>query len=81
MKAPRMIDADVPGRGRMYYLVDEALNFVPEVKDFFDWKAATKRAPATVKAYCARLAHGMRNETCTRLKWLANLLHTCSGFL
>ena len=56
MKAPRMIAADVPGRGGMYYLVDEALNFVPEVKDFLDWKAATKRAPATVKAYCARLA-------------------------
>src|SRR5215471_274794 len=56
MKAPRMIAADVPGQGRMYYLVDEALNFVPEVKDFLDWKAATKRAPATMKAYCARLA-------------------------
>ncbi len=55
MKTPRMIAADVPGRGRMYYLVDEALNFVPEVKDFLDWKAATKRAPATVKAYCSRL--------------------------
>jgi integrase/recombinase XerD len=55
MKTPRMIAAEVPGRGRMYYLVDEALNFVPEVKDFLDWKAATKRAPATVKAYCARL--------------------------
>ena len=55
MKTPRMIAADVPSQGRMYYLVDEALNFVPEVKDFLDWKAATKRAPATVKAYCARL--------------------------
>jgi len=56
MLAPRMIAADVPGRGHMYYLVDEDLNFVSEVKDFLDWKAATKRAPATVKAYCARLA-------------------------
>lgn len=55
MKTHKMIAADVPGRGRMYYLVDEALNFVPEVKDFLDWKAATKRAPATVKAYCSRL--------------------------
>jgi len=55
MKICRMIAADVPGRGRMYYLVDEAFNFVPEVKDFLDWKAATKRAPATVKAYCSRL--------------------------
>ena len=36
MKAPRMIAADVPGQGCMYYLVDEALNFVPEVKDFLD---------------------------------------------
>ena len=56
MKIPRMIAADVPGRGRMYYLVDEMLDFVPEVKDFLDWKAATKRAPGTMKAYCARLA-------------------------
>jgi hypothetical protein len=55
MKAPRMIAADVPDLGRMYYLVDEALKFVSEVKDFLDWKAATKRAPATVKAYRARL--------------------------
>jgi hypothetical protein len=55
MKTPRMIAADVPDRGRMYYLVDETLNFVPEVKDFLDWKTATKRAPATVKAYCTRL--------------------------
>lgn len=52
----RMIAADVPDRGRMYYLVDETLNFISEVKDFLDWKAATKRAPATVKAYCTRLA-------------------------
>jgi hypothetical protein len=37
MKAPGMIAADVPGHGCMYYLVDEALNFVPEVKDFLDW--------------------------------------------
>src|SRR6266571_4094908 len=55
MKICRMIAADVPDRGRMYYLVDETLDFVPEVKDFLDWKAATKRAPATVKAYCSRL--------------------------
>ena len=52
---PRMIAADVPDRGRIYYLVDETLDFVPEVKQFLDWKAATKRAPATVKAYCSRL--------------------------
>jgi integrase/recombinase XerD len=56
MSPPRMIAADVPDRGRMYYLVDETLDFVPEVKGFLDWKAATKRAPATIKAYCARLA-------------------------
>ncbi|GHO86062.1 tyrosine-type recombinase/integrase [Dictyobacter formicarum] len=53
--APRMIAADVPDRGRMYYLVDSKYDFIPYAKEFLDWKAATKRAPATVKAYCSRL--------------------------
>jgi integrase/recombinase XerD len=51
----RMIAADVPNRGRMYYLIDGAYNFIPDAKEFLDWKAATNRAPATVKAYCSRL--------------------------
>lgn len=53
--APKMIAADVPGRGRIYYLVDEQYDFIPEAKEFFDWNAATNRAPATMKAYCSRL--------------------------
>jgi integrase/recombinase XerD len=52
---PRVVAADVPDRERMYYLVDDACNFIPEAKEFLDWKAATKRAPATLKAYCSRL--------------------------
>ena len=28
---------------------------ISEVKSFLDWKAATKRAPTTIKAYCSRL--------------------------
>lgn len=52
----RMVVADVPDRGRMYYLVDDACNFIPEVKEFLDWKAATNHAPATLKAYCSRLS-------------------------
>lgn len=55
MVAPKMVAADTPDRGRMYYLVDAALDFVPEVKQFLDWKASTRRAPATVEAYCYRL--------------------------
>lgn len=55
MEAPRMVAADVPDRGRMFYLVDYQLDFIPEVKQFLDWKAATGHAPATIKAYCARL--------------------------
>ncbi len=55
-EAPRIVVADVPDRGRMYYLVDGAYDFIPEVKDFLDWKAATNRAPSTLKAYCSRLS-------------------------
>jgi len=50
-----MIAAEIPDRGRMFYLVNDTLDFIPEVKAFLDWKAATKRAPATIKAYCSRL--------------------------
>jgi len=53
---PKMIVAQVPHLGRMFYLVDEQLDFVPEVKEFLNWKAATKRAPATIEAYCYRLS-------------------------
>jgi len=44
MKTPRMVPAEIPGRELMYYLVDDALDFIPEVKEFLDWKAATRRA-------------------------------------
>jgi site-specific recombinase XerD len=36
-------------------LVDANLDFAHEVKLFLDWKAATRHAPATIKAYCSRL--------------------------
>src|SRR5579859_2451070 len=52
---PKVVVAEVPSLGRMFYLVDEHLNFIDEVKDFLDWKAATRRAPATIEAYCFRL--------------------------
>ncbi|HYU76283.1 MAG TPA: tyrosine-type recombinase/integrase [Ktedonobacteraceae bacterium] len=54
-KAPKMVAADVPERGRIYYLVDDQYDFIPEAKEFFDWNAATHHAPATLKAYCSRL--------------------------
>jgi len=50
-----MVEALTPDRGRMWYLVDANLDFIPEVKLFLDWKAATRHAPATIKAYCSRL--------------------------
>ncbi len=53
---PRMVAADIPGKDRMYYLVDDQFDFIAEVKEFLDWKMATKRAPATIKAYCFRLS-------------------------
>lgn len=52
----RMVAADVPGQDRMYYLVNSQCDFFTEVKEFLDWKAVTRRAPATVKAYCFRLS-------------------------
>ena len=55
MNPPKMVAADTPDRGRMWYLVDDNLDFISEVKLFLDWKAATRRAPATIKAYCSRL--------------------------
>jgi hypothetical protein len=42
----RMVTAEVPDRGRLFYLVDANLDFIAEVKAFLDWKAATRRAPA-----------------------------------
>ncbi len=54
-QAPKMVAADVPERGRIYYLIDDQYDFIPEAKEFFDWNAATNRAPATLKAYCSRL--------------------------
>ena len=51
----KMVAADVPDRGQMYYLVNGTLDFIPEVKAFLDWKAATRRVPATIQAYCSRL--------------------------
>jgi hypothetical protein len=42
---------DVVDQGRVYYLVNSQCNFLQKVKKFFDWKAATRDAPTTVKAY------------------------------
>src|SRR5437660_179503 len=55
MSIPKIVAADTPDRGLMWYLVDDNLDFVPEVKLFLDWKSATGHAPATIKAYCSRL--------------------------
>lgn len=52
---PKMVAADTPDRGLMWFLVDAHLDFVHEAKLFLDWKAATGHAPATLKAYCSRL--------------------------
>ena len=55
MVDPRVVAADMLDHGRMYYLVDGNLDFIPEVKEFLDWKLALRRAPATRRAYCHRL--------------------------
>jgi hypothetical protein len=43
-EAPKIVAADVPDRGRMYYLVDSKYDFILDAKEFFDWKAAINRA-------------------------------------
>ncbi len=55
MNPPKVVVADTPDRGCIWYLVDANLDFVPEVKLFLDWKAATRHAPATIKAYCVNV--------------------------
>lgn len=55
MGIPKIVAANTPDRGPMWYLVNENLDFVSEVKLFLDWKAATGHAPATIKAYYSRL--------------------------
>ncbi len=55
MDVPKIVAADTPDRGLMWFLVDAHLDFVHEAKLFLDWKAATGHAPATIKAYCSRL--------------------------
>ncbi len=51
----RMIAADMLDRGRMYYLIDGNYDFIPDAKEFLDWKAATNRAPATMKVIFTRI--------------------------
>jgi len=54
---PWMVAADVPGVGEMHYLMDENLDFIPEVKRFLDYKRSVGRAPNTILAYCSRLRY------------------------
>lgn len=57
---PRVMAAEVPGVGQMYYLLDENYDFIPEVKQFLDFKRAVGRAPNTLEAYGSRLAYFYR---------------------
>ena len=38
--ARRIVAADVPDRGRMYYLIDGKFDFITDTKAFLDRKAA-----------------------------------------
>ena len=62
---PKMVIADVPNQEHLYYLVNRNYDFIPEVKEFLDWKSVIKRAPATVK-HIALVCYGItafsRNE-------------------
>lgn len=52
----RVVKAVLPDGRPMWYLVNENLDFVQEVKQFLDLKMAVQRSPDTVKAYCWRLS-------------------------
>lgn len=54
---PRIVVAVIPGQEKRFYLVDQNLDFIPEIKDLIDQKVNTKRSlsPNTLQALCIRL--------------------------
>jgi len=54
-KFPRLVTAVVPGQENRFYLIDQNLDFIPEVKELIDQKASTRRAPGTIRGICIQL--------------------------
>jgi len=52
---PKLVVAVIPGQENRFYLVDQNLDFIPEVKELIDQKANTRRAPGTIRGICDRL--------------------------
>lgn len=52
---PRIVPAVIPGQENRFYLVDQNLDFIAEVKELVDQKANSRHAPGTTKVLCYRL--------------------------
>jgi integrase/recombinase XerD len=50
----KIVYAETTDRGRIPFIVDGNLDFIPEIKAYIDYKSL-RRAPNTLKAYCYRL--------------------------
>ena len=53
--SPRIVPAVIPGQAVRFYLIDQNLDFIPEVKELVDQKANTRHAPGTTRLLCYRL--------------------------
>lgn len=52
---PKIVTAVLSGQEDRFYLVDQDLEFIPEVKFLVDQKVRNRRSPNTTKALCSRL--------------------------
>lgn len=52
---PKLITAVIPGQEKRFYLVNQQLDFIPEVKEWVDQKVNARQAPGTIKNFCYRV--------------------------
>ncbi len=52
---PRLVKAVISNQEDRFYLVDQSLDFIPEVRQLVDQKVRTGCAPGTVRGFCIKL--------------------------